>query len=153
MSSFPKPHQLDIPLEEMEIFELMQVVIQRGEARRVAGLYGTSEQTVRCWRNDPGGDDQAIGDPHGRRSPVANFLQFLDVLNAIDPARRDLVWARVEYEYASMRSIQGDNAMMSRRQAIKRVNALARELVQATDDLNGVDDGSIPTKERFQRSG
>jgi hypothetical protein len=138
MSSIPTPHLNEKSLEELEIFELLAKVIGRGEAARLARLYGCSEQTVRKWRNDPEADDDKEADPHGRRSPVELFLRFMDALNAISPARASTVWRRVEYEFADMQRIQGNDAMMKRWQAMKKANDLAREIVAVT---NGDDDG------------
>lgn len=132
--SFPNPH--DRTIEEIEIFELIAKVIPLHEAdtlRRIAKLYGCSEQLVRKWRIDPAAEDDQKGDPHGRRSPVDNLMQFLDALNAVDPARVEIVWSRLEYEVAKMRKIQGDDARMRKWEALKRANSLARELVAVTD--------------------
>lgn len=144
MSSIPKPHLIEKPLEELEIFELIAKVIPHRETStiaRIAKLYGCSEQLVRKWRNDPSADAMIETDPHGRRSPVDNLLQFLDALNAISPARADLVWARLEYEYADMRRLQGDDTKMRKWRALKKINELSREIT-AISELNGeCDDG------------
>jgi hypothetical protein len=126
------PHEI----EAMEIFELIAKVIPHRETdtlRRVALLYGCSEQTVRKWRVDPAAYDDEPGDPHGRRSPVHNYLQFMDALNAIDPARAEQVQQRVDYELAKGQSIQGKNSHMRKWEAVKKANQLAREIVAATD--------------------
>src|SRR5262245_27489518 len=141
MSSFPKPHHAEISIEDMEIFELIARVIKRGEAGRFAKLYGCSEQTVRKWRCDPEADDYNPADPHGRRSPLDNILQLLDVINAIDPDRFDDVWNRLEYEVAKMQSAHGKEDRMRKWRSLKKVNALAREIVAATETDAKKDDG------------
>lgn len=143
MSSYSKPHKEEQPIEELEIFELIAKVIPLHETatlRRIAKLYGCSEQLIRKWRNDPGAEADQEGDPHGRRSPVDNLLQFLDALNAVSPARVEIVWARLEYEYAKMQQIQGNDARMRKWEALKRANSLARQLVAVTD-TDGDPDG------------
>lgn len=137
--SFPKPHH-EPKIEEMEIFELMAIVIKRGEAARFARLYGCSEETVRKWRNDPVGDGD-LADPQGRRSPAENLLQFMDVLNAIDPARVPTVWSRLEYEIAKMLSAHGNDTLMRRWESLEKANKLAREIVAATQTYPEKDDG------------
>jgi hypothetical protein len=136
MSSIAKPHLEEAPIEELEIFELIAKVIPHRETdtlRRIAKLYGCSEQTARKWRVDPAAYDDEEGDPHGRRSPVDNYLQFMDALNAIDPARAETVQHRVDYELAKMQCIQGNNASMRKWEAMKKANQLAREIVAVTD--------------------
>jgi transposase-like protein len=141
MSSIARPpHQKT--LEELEIFELIAKVIQSPkDVARIAKLYGCSEQTVRKWRNDPAADDDNKADPHGRRSPVDNLLQFLDALNAIDPARVEMVWDRLEYEIADMQGIQGNAAKMRIWKKLKEANQLARQLAAVTDVNGSNDDG------------
>lgn len=144
MSSISTPHPEEKRLEDLEIFELITKVIPHNETstlRRIAKLYGCSEQTIRKWRNDPGADDDEEGDPHGRRSPVDNLLQFLDALNAVDSARVEIVWSRLEYEVAKMRQLQGKGAMMAKRDRLKKANSLARELLAVTDLDGEKDDG------------
>src|SRR5262249_23275782 len=123
-----KPHEKT--LEDLEIFELIAKVIQSPkDVTRVAKLYGCSEQTGRKWRNDPAADDDNKADPHGRRSPIDNLLQFMDALNAIDPARVEMVWDRLEFEFATMQGLQGDGARMRRWKKMQEANQLARRIV------------------------
>lgn len=134
-----RPHRKS--LEELEIFELIAEVIQSSkDVARIAKLYGCSEQTVRKWRCDPAADDDNKADPHGRRSPVDNLLQFMDALNAIDPARVERVWDRLEYEIATMQGVQGNNARMRLWQKIKEAHQLARQMAAVTD-IDGDEDG------------
>src|SRR5262245_17995327 len=138
MSSIPKPHR--IPIEDMEIFELLQEAIPRGESDYIGRLCGCGGQTVRNWRNDPDTEENHSAEAHGRRSPLDHFLQFLDAVNARHPEGADMIMERIEYEYAAMKSIHGRKNKLSIWQAVKRANALARELLAVTD-LDGDEDG------------
>lgn len=135
MSSFPKPHQI----EELAIFELLAKAIPRGESDNIGRLCGCTGQTVRNWRNDPDTDENRGADPHGRRSPLDYLLQFLDAVNARCPEGADMIMERIEYEYAAMKSIHGAKNKLRTWEALRRANALAREL-QAVTDLDGNDD-------------
>ena len=140
MSSFPKPHRQEKPIEELEIFELLAKAIPRGESDNIGRLCGCSGQTVRSWRNDPDTDENRGADPHGRRSPLDYVLQFIDAVDARHPEGADMIVDRIVYEHAVRQSIRGNKQKLRTWEAVRRANALAREIVAATE-LDGNDDG------------
>lgn len=144
MSSFPKPHHLEKPIEELEIFELLAIAIPRGESDNIGKLCGCSGQTVRSWRNDPDTDENRAADANGRRSPLAYLLQFLDALDARHPEGADMIVDRIIYEHAARHSIRGRKAKLRLWQRLRKAHELARELAAITD-LDGEIDGQTPT--------
>lgn len=146
MSSIPKPHQEEKPIEEMESWEVVHDAIQRGESDNVATFLRKrgvkcSGQAVRSWRNDPDvvdddDDDQKVIDPHGRRNPLDYFLLFLSAVGARSAEGAELILKKVNAEGAAIQADHGRKTLLQTQQANKKMVELAREII-AIADIDG----------------
>lgn len=118
---------------QMETWELMELVIPRGEAERIAGLMGYTADYVRRWRRSP---EAGESNDSSRRDPVANLLILFDALRARKhPEMIALIMDYINSDLASGSEIDGKPSSISRAQAESELRAASARFAEIADML------------------
>jgi len=118
---------------DMETWELMQTVIPRGEAERIATLMGYSPDYVRRWLRPRESDDDMEA---ARRDPVTNLLMLFDALRARKlPEMITLIMDYINSDLASGSQVEGKPSAMSAAQAESELRAAATRFSEIADML------------------
>lgn len=119
----------EIPIEEMEAWQVLQQAIPRGEAVNIAMMLDVSPTTVRSWRNDPDVDENRGHDPHGRSSPLAQFIRFITVVDARTPEGADFIDQWLEVQRARRRAQRGQGNLLAALEAAENLRKMAEEFI------------------------
>jgi len=117
----------------METWELMELVIPRGEAERIAGLCGYTADYVRRWRRPRETDEEKDA---SRRDPVANVLILCDALRARKlPQMIPLIMDYIASDLASGSEVDGQPSVITAAQAESELRAAAARFTEIADLL------------------
>lgn len=138
MSSIPTPHLKSI--EIMETWEILHEAIPRGESEEIAKILKRrgvtcSAAIVRSWRNDPDVDEDSEKDPHGRRNPLDEFLDFLAAVGARSGEGAEMIRKKVNHEAAKIQADKGREEILKEREAVRRAREKAKEFLAETEHI------------------
>lgn len=138
MSSIPTTSPKSI--EEMETWEIFQLVIPRGESDKVAEILRRrgvkcDGQTVRRWRNDPDVKEQSDADPIGRRNPLDEIIEVINAVGARKPGGAAMIAKKIEYEAAKIEADNDREELLRDRETIRRARELAKQFLATTEQL------------------
>lgn len=118
---------------QMKVSELLEQVIPRGEAERIAAIMGYTPDYVRRWRRDPEAGETSDS---ARRDPVTNLQLFFDALRARELGE----WIPVIMDFlssdlASRSKGNGRSGAISPAQAESELRAMAQRSTEIADML------------------
>jgi hypothetical protein len=119
----------------MQSWEILQNVIPRGEAERIAKLMRVTPDTVRKWCRQPEADDNIAT---GLFNPVETLMLLFDALRArkLDEGIDDIL-DYINSDDAAGRRISGQGSQKSEAEAEKELREAARRCNEAADLLAG----------------
>ena len=135
MSRIAAPHKKTI--EEMETWEICQEAIPRGESEEIAKILkrrgvACSAWIVRSWRNDPDVDEDSEKDPHGRRNPIDEILDFMAAVGARS-GDVEMIRQKINHEAARIQADKGREELLKDMEAVRRAREKAREFLAETE--------------------
>jgi hypothetical protein len=117
----------------METWELMQLVIPRGESERIAGLMGYKPDYVRRWLRPRETDEDMES---ARRDPVANLLILFDALRARKLQEMiPLIMDYIASDNASGSEVDGQPSAITAAQAESELLSAAARFTKIADML------------------
>jgi hypothetical protein len=115
----------------METWELMEKVIPRGEAERIAGLMGYTADYVRRWMRPRESDDEKDA---ARRDPVTNLLLLFDALRARKLDQMiPLIMDYIQSDLAGGSEVEEQRSPISAAQAESELRAAAARFNEIAD--------------------
>jgi hypothetical protein len=118
---------------QMEVHELMELVIPRGEAERIAGLMGYTVDYVRRWRRPRETDDERDS---ARRDPVTNLLILFDALRARKLQHMiPLIMDYINSDLAGGSEVEGQPSAITAAEAESELRAAATRFTKIADML------------------
>lgn len=118
---------------QMDTWELLESVIPRGEAERIAKLMGYQPDYVRRWLRSP---EAGEANDSARRDPIANLLALFDALRARNLAHMiPVIMDYIQSDTAGGSEVGGQAVSMTVAQAESELRASARRQVEIADML------------------